>query len=208
MHWGGVTAFGGLAAVTALVATGDEVRRYPIPATSAREKLATTPLPDPLTGMGGGQVKLIREDGALVWQLGDSDHRSEGRVSLNGDGAATDVTISFDLADNAVGGSRIAAARLTKSLAESIFIEHVDAVLGGRPFDQQRMMMTTAQELQSNPEMLKEFGETVRQDMTDVATMFEEVNANNVRPPQSTEKATRPDPNSFKPTTDLTSKGP
>ncbi len=172
MQWGGLIGIGGIAAVTAVVVTGDDVRHYPVPVSVARERLAATPLPEALSGMGGAVSMVRREDG-LLWRLGDPDRRSEARVSLEADGATTNATIHFDLSDKALGGSRLAATGLTKALAESILIEHVDAVLSGRPFDERRMALGAARELQANPDLLKDYGEAIRQDMLDMHKMLE-----------------------------------
>ncbi len=204
MHWGIVSGLGGVTLVSAAVVTADDVRRYPLPLSVAGQRLAASPLPQALLSFGGGPAILTREGDAFVWRLGDADHRSIGRVTLAGDGAATNVTISFDLADNALGGSRLAATGLTKSMAESIFAEHVDAVLGGRPFDQQRMTQSAALELQANPRMLKEFGDAIRQDMIGVADMFKDMDGESTTSTDP-EAATRPNENSFEPMTDLTS---
>ena len=80
---GGFAGLGGIAAVTAVAVTGPEVYRYPITETVARERLASTPLPEPLLAFAGNKAALVREDGALVWNLGDAGNRSVGRVTLN-----------------------------------------------------------------------------------------------------------------------------
>lgn len=203
MHWGVVSGLGGVTLVSVMAVTADDARRYPLPVSVARQRLAASALPEPLMAFGAGQAMLSHEGDVLVWRLGDADHRSIGRVTLEGDGAATKVTVSFDLADNALGASRIAAAGLTRSMAESIFVEHVDAVLGGRPFDRQRMVQSTAAEMKDNPKMLEEFGDAVRHDMIAVSDMFSNMESEtaSVADPAA---ATRVDENSFKPMTDLT----
>jgi len=204
MHWGGLVGLSGIAAVTVLVVSGPEVRRYPILETVARERLATTPLPEPLLDMAGHQVSLVREDGALVWHLGDAKRRSVARVTIEGDGASTNVTIDFNLADKALGDSPISKTRLTRSMAESIFAEHVDSVLGRRPFDAQRMMTGTAREIQANPEMLQEYGEAIDDQFNDVAKMLNgSMNVENMPVDQPIDglAATRPTDGSFKPMT-------
>lgn len=201
MNWGGWIGIGGIAAVTAVVVTGDEVRNYPVPVSVARERLASTPLPEALSGMGGA-VSMSRQEHGLRWRLGDPDRQSEARVSLEGDGATTNVTIHFDLSDKALGGSRLAATGLTKALAESIFTEHVDAVLGGRSFDQRRMALGAARELQANPNLLKEYGEAIRQDMLDTAKLLENQGSSiESVPVDYPGSATRVDPKSYKPMT-------
>lgn len=167
-----MAGLGGVAAVAAVVATGPEVRRYPITRTVAVERLATTPLPEPLLDMSGHRVSLVREGGALAWYLGDADHRSIGRVTLEADGAATKVTINFQLADNALGYSPVSKTRLTRSMAESIFAEHVDSALARRPFDVRRMMKGTAREIETNPEMLRAYGKAIDDQFNGVATML------------------------------------
>jgi hypothetical protein len=202
MHWGGFTAIGGVAAaVTAVVVTGEEVRRYPLPVSVARERLATAPLPEPLTAFAGQNVVVIREEGALLWHFGDAEHRSEGRVTLEGEGASTNVTVRFDLADNALGDSPMGATMMTKSMAENMFREHVDSLLGGRPFDMQKMGMALAQEMQANPEMLKEFGAALDQQFQEVATVMNETAAPQSVTIQSGDSraATQPNPDSFRP---------
>ena len=114
-----MATLGWTAAIAAVVASGEEARRYPIPQSVALERLATTPLPDPLLDMSGHTVSLVRESGGLSWYLGESDHRSVARVTLAPDGAATEVAISFDLAENALGYSPLSKTRLTRSMAES-----------------------------------------------------------------------------------------
>jgi hypothetical protein len=142
-----------------------------------------------------------------VWQLGASDSRSVGRVTLEGEGASTDVTVRFALADNALGGSQIGATMLTKSMAEEMFREHVDAVLGGRPFDMQRMGMALAQEMQANPDMLKEYGDAIGDQFNEVATMLNEDVGDgydhSAPVPVDGKAATRPNHDSFRPMTDL-----
>lgn len=172
MKFFAVAGLSGIAAVTAVVVSGPEVRRYPITEKVALERLSTAPLPEPLLDMSGHQVSLVRVDDALVWYLDDIEHRSVGRVALEGEGASTNVTIEFDLADGALGDSPIAKTRLLRSMAESIFAEHVDSVLSKRPFDAQRMMMVPAREIQADPEVLQEYGEAVDRQFNDVATML------------------------------------
>lgn len=206
MHWGGFIGFGGIAAVTAVAVSGPEVHRFAIPETVARERLASTPLPQVLLGMVGNQVALVREEGALVWNIGGPGSRSVGRVTLDGQGAATDVTISFDLADNALGDSPMGRTRLTRSMAEGMFREHVEAVLGNRPFDPQRSMLGTAQEMQADPEVMREFGEALGDQFNEVATMMNEnaeFSAFPPPPPAGGRAAVQPDPDSYRPTTDL-----
>lgn len=205
MHWGVVSGLGGVTLVSVIAVTADDARRYPLPVSVARQRLAASAPPEPLLAFGAGRAMLSHEGDVLVWRLGDADHRSIGLVTLEGDGAATKVTVSFDLADNALGASRIAAAGLTRSMAESIFVEHVDAVLGGRPFDPQRMVQSTAVEMKDNPKMLEEFGDAVRQDMIAVSDMFSNMESEtaSVADPKA---AARVDENSFKPMTDLTTK--
>lgn len=206
MHWGGLFGLGGIAAVTAVAVSGPEVHRYPITETVARERLASAPLPEPLLAFAGHKASLVREDGGLAWTLGAADSRSVGRVTLEGDGAATDVTISFDLADNALGGSPMANTRLTESMAEGMFREHVDAVLSNRPFDPHRSMLGTAQELQANPEVMREYGQAIGDQFNEVATMLNENAELTTFPPSQPtggQAATRPDPDSYRPTTPL-----
>jgi hypothetical protein len=207
MHWGGVAGVGAIAAVAAAVATAPESRRYPLPESVARERLAAAPLPEPLRAFAGGKVVLVREDGGLLWRLGDLEHRSTGRVTLERAGASTEVTMSFDLADNAFGESRLSGTMLTRSMAKSMFVEHVDSVLGGRPFDAQRSMVGTALEMQANPRMLEEFGEAVGQQFNDVSAM---INADFGPDPHFVSNrpvggraATRPNENSFQPMIDV-----
>lgn len=208
MHWGifGLGGVGGLAAVTAVVVNGDELRRYPVPASVARERLASAPLPQPLLAIAGGRVAVLRQDGALVWQLGDSEHRSVGRAEFEADGASTDVRFRFDLADNALGGSPIGATTLTKSMAEEMFVEHVDSVLGGRPFDMQRMGFELAREMQANPQMLKDYGDAVGQHFNEVATMLNENSEFSTIPSAPRvdgRDAVEPNRDSYQPTTRL-----
>lgn len=206
MHWGGVAGFGAIAAVTAVVATAPDTKRYPLPESVARERLAAAQLPAPLVAFAGGKVVLVREDGGLLWRMNDLEHRSTARVSLERDGAATNVTIRFDLADNAMGGSPIAGTMITKSMAKSMFAEHVDAVLSGRPFDPQRSMMTTALEMQANPRMLEEYGEAIGQQFNEVSTMLNadlEAQRWESGPAHGGRAATKPNENSFKPMIDV-----
>jgi hypothetical protein len=189
-----------------------DVQRYPIPVMVARERLAAAPLPEALQGFGGHTVSVMREDGGLVWRLGDDTHRSRGKVTLQGDGAATNVTVRFDLADNAIDASPLSKTRLTKSLATSIFAEHVDSVLRGRDFDQGRMTRFTAYDIQAHPGMLQEFGEAVRQQMISVADMINGKGEFAAPVPvtidgrRQQEAATHVNRNSFEPLTDLSSK--
>ena len=204
MHWGGFTAIGGVAAaVTAVVVTGEEVRRYPVPVSVARERLATAPLPEPLAAFAGQNVVVIREEGALLWRFGDTEHRSEGRVTLQGEGASTNVTVRFALADNALGNSPMGATMMTKSMAENMFREHVDSVLGGRPFDMQKMGMAMAQEMQANPQMLEEYGNAINDQFNSVSAMLSENVDDDYTlavPERGDGKAaTRPNNDSFKP---------
>ena len=201
MHWIGFTAIGGVAAtVTAVVVTADEVHHYPVPLSIARERLASTPLPEPLAGLAGGKVVVIREDGALLWKLGQGEHMSEGRVTLEGEGASTNATIHFDLDDDALGGAPIGGTLLTKSMAKTMFLEHVDSVLFGRPFDMQRMGMAMAKELQANPQMLEEYGAALDQQFEGVAAMLNESMAvADTQPPPDGRAATRPNADSYKP---------
>ena len=207
MHWGGLAGFGAIAAVTAVVATAPETRRYPLPVSVARERLASAPLPNALTAFAGGKVAVIREEGALLWRLGDLSSRSVGRVTLQQDGASTEVTFSFDLADNAINGSPLSNTLMTKSMAESIFAEHVDSVLGGRPFDPMRSMIVTAREMQTNPEMLKQYGEALNQHFSEVSSMLNEDFAPDPYAmgsrPTGGRAATRPNPDSYKPMIDV-----
>lgn len=207
MHWGGIAGLGAIAAVTAAVATAPDSRRYPLPVSVARERLAAAPLPEALLAFAGGKAALAREDGALVWRLGGPDRCSIGRVTLEQDGASTEVTVSFDLADNAIEGSRLSGTRMTKSMAESMFTEHVDSVLAGRPFDPMRSMLGTAREMQANPEMLKDYGEAIGQQFNDVSAMlnsdFEADPALLAGTPAGRRAATQPNENSFKPMTDV-----
>ena len=208
MHWAGFTAIGGVAAaVTAVAVTGEEARRYPVPVSVARERLAAAPLPEPLAAFAGQTVVVIREEGALVWRFGDPEHRSEGRVTLEGEGASTNVTVRFDLADNALGESPIGATMMTKSMAENMFREHVDSVLGGRPFDMQRMGMALAQEMQANPKMLEEYGDAIGDQFNSVSAIIsedvEDLDIHDSQPVPDGRAATRPHENSFRPMTDL-----
>lgn len=172
MKFVAMATLGWTAAIAAVVASGEEARRYPIPQSVALERLATTPLPDPLLDMSGHTVSLVRESGGLSWYLGESDHRSVARVTLAPDGAATEVAISFDLAENALGYSPLSKTRLTRSMAESIFAEHVDAALTKRPFNARKMMAGTAREIENDPDILREYGEAVDGQFKDVATML------------------------------------
>lgn len=209
MHWGAFAGLGGVAAaVTAVVATGPEVHRYPITQSIARERLATTPVPDALLGMVGHKAVVIREPGGLLWQFGDAKSRSTGRVTLEADGASTNVTMSFDLADNAYGDSPIGKTRLSRSMAESMFLEHVHSVLGGRPFDAQQGMMKTAMEMQADPRIMEEYGQAIGDQFNQVATMLnesEEFSFSSVSQVQrgSSRAATAPNPESYRPTTDV-----
>ena len=206
MHWGGLAGLGGIAAVTAVAVTGPEVYRYPITETVARERLASTALPEPLLGMVGHKVAMVREDGALVWNLGQPGNRSVGRVTLDGDGASTNVTISFDLSDKVLGDSPLSKTRLTRSMAEAMFKEHVDSVLLGRPFDANRSMIGVAQEIQANPEVMREYGQALGDQFNEVATMLNETSEFSSFPPSQPaggREATRPDPDSYRPTTNL-----
>ena len=167
-----LAGLGGVAAVAALFAAGPEIRRYPIPESEALERLSASTLPEPLFDMAGRQVSLIREDGALVWYVGDPEQRSIGRVTINGDGARTSVAVKFELADNALGRSPVADTRLTRSMAESIFAEHVDSTLDGRPFDARRMMAVTSRAIQADPEIVRDYGEAVDAQFNDVEAML------------------------------------
>ena len=206
MHWGGLFGLGGLAAVTAVAVSGPEVHRYPLPESIVRERLATAALPQELLGMVGTQVAMVRVDGGLVWNIGAPGSRSVGRVTLDGQGAATDVTIHFDLADNALGDSPMGRTRLTRSMAEGMFTEHVDSVLRGRPFDPHRSMLGTAQEMQSDPQVMRKFGQALGDQFNEVSEVIND-NAEfaTFPPPQPPggEAATRPDPESYRPTTPL-----
>ena len=205
MHWGGFAGLGGIAAVTAVAVSGPEVHRYPIMESVARERLASAPLPEGLLAFAGHKSALIREDGALVWNLGDSDNRSVGRVTLERDGASTNVTVDFDLSDTAMGDSPLSTTRLTRSMAEAMFNEHVDSVLTGRPFDANRSMMGVAQEIQSNPEVMREYGQAIGGMFNEVAeTMNETADFSTFPPPQPNGRdAVEPNPDATRPTTHL-----
>lgn len=206
MQWGVIAGMSGIAAVTAVAVSGPEVYRYPITQTVARERLASTPLPEPLLAFAGHKSALVREDGALVWNLGDPGNRSVGRVTLERDGASTNVTISFDLSDKALGDSPLSATRLTRGMAEGMFKEHVDAVLTGRPFDANRSMMGLAQEMQANPEVMREYGQALGGMFNEVAATINENAEYSTFPPTQPEgghELTRPDPDSYRPTTNL-----
>ena len=205
MHWGGFAGLGGIAAVTAVAVTGPEVYRYPITEPVARERLASTPLPEPLLAFAGHKSALIREDGALVWNLGDSDNRSVGRVTLERDGASTNVTISFDLSDTAMGDSPLSKTRLTRSMAEGMFKEYVDSVLTGRPYDVHRSMIGVAQEMQANPEVMREYGQALGGMFNEVAETINETSQySNFPPPQPDgREAVEPNRESYQPTTIL-----
>lgn len=177
-------SLGGVAAAAALFAAGPDGHRYPISESEARERLSTRPLPEPLLDMSGHRVSLVREGRTLVWHLGDAEHRSIGRVTIQGDGASTNVTIDFDLAENALGQSHVADTRLTRSMAESIFAEHVDSALGGRPFDARRMMAATKRQIQADPEVLQEYGEAVDAQFNDVASMLNDRMSDENMPPE------------------------
>ena len=205
MHWGGFAGLGGIAAVTAVAVTGPEVYRYPIAESVARERLASTPLPEPLLAFAGHKSALVREDGALVWNLGDSDNRSVGRVTLTRDGASTNVTISFDLSDNALGDSPLSTTRLTRSMAEAMFKEHVDAVLAGRPFDANRSMIGVAQEMQADPEIMREYGQALGDQFNEVANVINDTSEYSTFPPSQPDgrDAVEPNRESYQPTTIL-----
>ncbi|HET9354694.1 MAG TPA: hypothetical protein VFO42_00865 [Sphingomicrobium sp.] len=205
MQWGVIAGMSGIAAVTAVAVSGPEVRRYAIPESVARERLAAAPLPETLLGMAGHRSVLIREDGALVWNLGGPDNRSVGRVTLEGEGASTNVTVSFDLSDTALGDSPLSKTRLTRSMAESMFAEHVDSVLSGRPFDAQRSMMVTAQEIQSNPEVMREYGQALGDQFNEVANVINETSEYSSFPPRQPDgrDAVEPNRESYQPTTIL-----
>lgn len=206
MHWGGFAGLGGIAAVTAVAVTGPEVYRYPITETVARERLASTALPEPLLAFAGHKATMIREDGGLVWKLGDSGNRSVGRVTLEGDGASTNVTISFDLSDTALGDSPLSRTRLTRSMAESMFKEHVDAVLMARPFDPNRSMIGVAQQMQADPEIMREYGQALGDQFNEVAEIMNETSEMSTFPPSQPaggREATQPNPDSYRPTTHL-----
>lgn len=206
MHWGGFAGLGGIAAVTAVAVTGPEVYRYPITESVARERLASTALPEPLLAFAGHKAALVRQDGALVWNLGEAGNRSVGRVTLERDGASTDVTISFDLSDTAIGDSPLSKTRLTRAMAEAMFKEHVDAVLAGRPFDANRSMMGVAKEIQADPEVMREYGQALGGMFNEVAATINENAEYSTFPPsqpQGGRELTRPDPDSYRPTTNL-----
>ena len=205
MHWGGFAGLGGIAAVTAVAVTGPEVTRYPIMETVARERLASSALPEELLGMAGHKVALLREDGALVWKLGEDGNRSVARVTLDGDGASTDVTVSFDLSDTALGDSPLSTTRLTRSMAEATFKEHVDSVLSGRPFDANRSMMGVAQEIQANPEVMREYGQALGGMFNEVAETINETADYSSFPPRQPDgrDAVEPNPDATRPTTNL-----
>ena len=205
MHWGGFAGLGGIAAVTAVAVTGTEVYRYPITESVARERLASAPLPEPLLAFAGNKSALLREDGALVWNLGDSDNRSVGRVTLERDGASTNVTISFDLSDTAMGDSPLGRTRLTRGMAEGMFKEHVDSVLLGRPFDANRSMMGVAQEMQANPEVMREYGQALGGMFNEVAATMNETAEYSNFPPRQPDgrEAVEPNRDSYRPMTNL-----
>ena len=206
MHWGGFAGLGGIAAVTAVAVSGPEVHRYPIMESVATERLASTPLPDGLLAFAGHKSALIREDGALVWNLGGEGNRSVGRVTLERDGASTNVTISFDLSDTALGDSPLSTTRLTRSMAEAMFREHVDSVLTGRPFDANRSMIGVAQEIQANPEVMREYGQALGDQFNEVATMINETAEFTTVPSNHApggRAAVAPNPDATRPTTSL-----
>ncbi len=205
MHWGGLAGLGGIAAVTAVAVTGPEVYRYPVTETVARERLASTPLPQAL-GMAGHKPALVREDDALVWNLGGPDNRSVGRVTPEGEGASTNVTISFDLSSNALGESPLSKTRLTRSMAEAMFKEHVDSVLAGRPFDANRSMIGVAQEIQSNPEVMREYGQALGDQFNEVAEIINENSEYSTTPTGSQvdgRDAVEPNRDAYQPMTNL-----
>ena len=206
MQWGVIAGMSGIAAVTAVAVSGPEVYRYPITETVARERLASTPLPEPLLAFAGHKAALVREDGALVWNLGDADNRSVGRVTLERDGASTNITIHFDLSDTAMGDSPLSATRLTRGMAEGMFKEHVDAVLTGRPFDPNRAMIGLAQEMQADPEVMREFGRALGDQFNEVAATINEMSDPSLYPPAQPpggQEATQPNRDSYKPMTNL-----
>lgn len=210
MHWGGIAGVSGVAAVAAVAVTGPEVVRYPVVESVARERLATAALPAMLIGMSGGKVVMIREAGGITWKIGSGEGQSVGRVTLEGDGAATNVTIRFELGDNALGDSPLSGTRLTKSMAESMFKEHVDSVLSGRPFDPQRSMMTTAMEIQNNPEVMREYGQAIGDQFNQVSEMLNENGEFSTfpstlpsEPAVNGREAVAPNPDSTRPTTPL-----
>lgn len=206
MQWGVFAGVSGIAAVTAVAVSGPEVYRYPITETVARERLASTPFPEVLLGMAGHKLAMVREDGALVWNLGDPDNRSVGRVTLEGDGASTNVTISFDLSDTALGQSQLSKTRLTRSMAEAMFKEHVDSVLTGRPFDANRSMIGVAREIQSNPEVMREYGQAIGDQFNEVAEMMNESGEFAVMPSETVvdgREAVAPNRDATRPTTNL-----
>ncbi len=174
MQWGAFAGMSGIAAVTAVVVAQPETQRYAIPERTAADRLASATLPEPLLGMVGRNFSLVREDGALVWRFGDSGNRSTFRVTLAGDGAATDVGITFDIAANVLGDTPLSDTKMIRSMAEGMFREHVDAVLVGRSFDPHRAMTGMAQQLQSDPEMMREYGQALGDQFNEVATMLNE----------------------------------
>ena len=204
---GGVGVAGLATLVGVSVLRADDTRRYPLPLTVASNRLAAAGLPEPLRAFGAGSVSLAHDDRGLVWRLGDPDHRSIARAILVGDGASTRVSIRFTLADNALDYSHIGATPMTRSLAKSLVAEHVDSVLGGRAFDQRQVARFAAGDYQANPNMLKQFGEAVRQDMIDVADQLHGTGmfavAPVIDPERQRQAATRADPDSVKPTTTL-----
>lgn len=206
MQWGVLAGASGIAAVTAVAVSGPEVYRYPITESVARERLASTPLPEALLAFAGYKSALVREDGALVWNLGEPGDRSVGRVTLERDGASTNVTISFDLSENALGESALGKTRLTRSMAEAMFKEYVHSVLTGRPFDANRSMMGVAQEIQADPEVMREYGQALGDQFNEVAEMMNESAEFAVMPGETVvdgREAVAPNRDATRPTTNL-----
>lgn len=208
MQWGVIAGMSGVAAVTAVAVSGPEVVRYPLPESVARERLAAAPLPEPLLALSGKTVVLLREEGGLTWMLGAADNRSVGRVTLAGDGAATDVTIEFELSDMALGAPGLSRTRFSRAMFENMFREHVDALLSGRPFDANRSMMGLAQEIQSDPAVMREFGQALGDQFNEVATMLNESEdfatmGMPMEPAVDGREAVAPNPEATRPTTRL-----
>lgn len=199
LAWGGLGLIG--ASTTAWLVTQPESRSYPVPIGTARELLASAPLPSEVLLFGNGKARLSREADGLRWSVGAPNDPMVVKAGLSPDGASTDVRLSITMPRATPPYAGVLKSDLGQEIAHSALEEHVDAVLGGRAYDPMRTMLKSAQRLQAKPEAMKQFGESLRQEMIaahdHVRRDLETAHAPSVD--ATGDRALRPDPKTTEP---------
>ena len=199
LAWGGLGLIG--ASTTAWLVAQPESRSYPVPLGTARERLASAPLPSELLLFGRGEARLSRGADGLRWSVGAPQDPMIVEADLSADGASTNVRLSITMPRATPPYASVLKSDVSQEIARSALEEHVDAVLGGRAYDPMRTMLKSAQRLQAKPEAMEQFGESLRQEMIAAHDqVLRDLDAAHAPPiGKPADRALRPDPKTTEP---------